>query len=614
MVVMGSTAFMVWLMWLLHASSPSVHAPCTSWIDALPSTAQQAALLHAARLPSASAPQRDKLLPTLGALLEAEVNSTPAAALRAMAHLRSSRADWEQHRCVWASSQQSYAPLLQAGFLRANEWEVRYARVGENASLAASAAAEEWLVTSLPPRGETNEEGACSAAHLAVVHHILPESKLGANISEANARAAAYEALQDRGVAVMVEDEEVNGTGRCDMVRERESRAIAHPNRTDYVFNFSCLGDGFALEATGAEARFGVHVGAGELGPLVLSVRRFVKIPEEWYRNDKTRSEICQAMQLAARVVLLLGLAQAAVCGMLAWSDGKGAANGMLGRTFRKTALCFFLLSCALAANKMPSFHFSLATSQPYSNQLVKHFGATAVRLILQTCLLALAALSLVAPSNAPPQHDLGATDALRLTAGAGAGVCLRALSSLFTVHLSDSSYQPKVVDAAQWMGASLPLSLLLTNLIVCSTRVLLGSLTSRALHVLTPTGCSRLWMLASPRAWLLCLAAAWLMRTRDQDDGAACAEIHNFHLTLVLLACTLLLLQLACFHHHRQLVPVAAAAHQLMELGALLAQDDSAHSHMAQLGVLGVATAVVVLCARLCAALAAGTSCEKEE
>ena len=648
---LGAAALVLWLIWLLRVPS-SPHMTCANWADPLSPASQAAALQHAAHIPSVGLPAHEGASPpTLGALLEADAApgaSIPAGALHAMPHLRSSRAEWLQHRFVWASKKEKYSALLQAGFLRANEWEVRFARVGENATLAASAGAEEWLVTGLAPRGRQGAAGACGMTHGDAVSHTLPEGRSGMNMSEDVARAAAHKALAAVAIAVVVDDVDGMevGEGTCGAVRESDTRAVAHPNRTDYVrcksqtretssnttirpvcltllhlvqtrwqvFNFTCVRDDFGLESVGAEARVGVSVGAGEVSPLVLSLQRFVKVPEEWSRNDKTQEKMCGVMQLTSRVMMLLGLGAGAVQGVVAWSSSTAAADGALGRSFRKLALGLLLLLGMSACNQMPNFQFGLSTAQPFSNQLVSHIGSTVVRLAMQVCILALAALSLSAPSRAPRQYSLGTTNVLQLMAGAGAGVCLHTLRTAFAMHLSDPTYEPTVVDASRWMGYSLPLGLVLAELQHYSMRVILGCLISRALHGLVTAGRSRFWLLLSPRAWVLCCAGAVLLHAKDQAEGAACAAAGSLPLVVFLLSCALMLLQLSTFHHHRQLVPVAVAAHHMMDLGNLLASDTSAYDRAAQLSLLGAVICVLALGLKCFTGLAMGQVRDKQE
>ena len=615
--VAGGVALVTWLAWLLHASAPSAHAPCSSWVDAIPLSAQARALERAGAFKTASGPYE---APTLLELVNedeaAGAAAIPAGALRAFPRLSSARTAWLQHRFVWAQQRDAYTPLLRDGFLRGSEWHVRYARICENATLAATAGAEEWLVTGLAPHGIA-AAGACAAAHAGSMYHTLPEARAGADMSEADARIAAHRALTSVSVAVVGAADDVaastGSSGACGLVRESDHKAIAHPNRTDYDFNFTCVGDGFGLAAVGAEARFGVRVGAGVRGPILLALHRFVKVPEDWLRSDKTRQKVCGVVQLVARVLLLLALGVAAVRGVLAWSAAKGGgASGAMARTFGKACAALLLLRGTSAANQMALFRFELATSQPYSNQLVSHVGSAVGGLAMQVVALGLAALSLAAPpGNATPAqsdvvgHAALGTDAVRLAAGAGAGVLLCAVRTGLMVQLADAAYEPPLVDAAGWMGHSLPLELVVSELLHVSMRSLLGCLLSRALHALTPPR-ARLRLLLSPCAWLLCLCAGALLQAKDTAEGAACAAVNTLPLMAAASAATLMAVQLAVFHHHVQLVPVAAAAHGLLDLGRLLMMDASAESDSAWLCVLGTSAAVLVVAARLCAALKA--------
>ena len=118
-------------------------------------------------------------------------------------------------------------------------------------------------------------------------------------------------------------------------------RCTAQPSRTDYRFNFTCRGAGEL------DARIAVRIGAGKSGPLYLAVQRFVKVPEEWLRADRTREKVCTTLFLATRMLVLLCLGLGAARGIVAWSGAHGADAAALGRGFRRAAAGLLLLTCA---------------------------------------------------------------------------------------------------------------------------------------------------------------------------------------------------------------------------------------------------------------------------
>eukprot|EP00966_Prymnesium_polylepis_P270453 6247707-Prymnesium_polylepis.1 len=89
-------------------------------------------------------------------------------------------------------------------------WEVRIARVGDNATEAAVAGAEEWLASQIHPSGRHWEpSGAndapprCAPAYSPdafALSRSLPESRPGANLSEAEAREAVRTVLARHGL------------------------------------------------------------------------------------------------------------------------------------------------------------------------------------------------------------------------------------------------------------------------------------------------------------------------------------------------------------------------------------------------------------------------------
>ena len=393
----------------------------------------------------------------------------------------------------------------------------------------------------------------------------------------------------------------------CGTVVETDIAAIAQPQRTDYQFNFTCV-DGGALGAQ-LDRRIAVRVGAGRTGALLLSLRRFVKVPEGWLRADTTREKVCATLQMATRMLLLLCLGLGAAAGLVAWSAARGADAAALGLTFRRAGAGLLLLAGGGAANRLPQFYFGLRTAQPFSNQLVSHLGSTIVSSATFVCVYALAAVGVCAPAAAPAgvQSRLGLrpSDALRVGAGAAAGVTYHAARALLNVQTADGDYEPNAVDPSAWFGWSVALGFGLAHVQAFVSRVLLCALLSRQLHALTPAG-RRLGLLASPAAWLLATFAGALALAQDPLGAAPCASLYALPAAAPLLGALLLLLQLGLLHDHLQLVPPAVCADALMRLARTLLHDGSHRVPAAQATAAALALGLLALCAQLCASLAA--------
>ena len=682
--LLGVTLLAAWAAWV--AGRPvGAHAQCSAWADTLAPSAKVRALALAAAQPATSPVSSD----TLGEMLAADAAALGAAdaadaadpftagaaaagALHAAARVRP-HAEWTQHRYVWREHRASYAPLVRHGFLRGAAWEVRVARVGENASSAAAAGAEEWLVTHIHPAAGADADAAshCAPAYAPAVVHTLPEGREGANLTPAKAREAARTALLQRGVTVVAGDVESataaiaagggaglagawsrwwngrandkdaevaaaaasaaseaseapagggdgggddggdqggDGAGglACGTVVETDIAAIAQPQRTDYQFNFTCVDGG--VPTAQLDRRIAVRVGAGRSGALLLSLRRFVKVPEGWLRADKTREKVCATLNLATRMLLLLCLGLGAAAGLVAWSGARGADAAALGLTFRRAAAGLLLLAGGGAANRLPQFYFGLRTAQPFSNQLVSHLGSTIVSSAMYVCVFALGAVGVTAPPAAPAslQSRLGLrpSDALRLAAGAGAGVAYHAGRTLLNMQTADGGYEPNAVDPSAWFGWSVALGFGLAQVQAFVSRVLLCGLLSRQLHALTPPS-RRLGLLASPAAWLLATFAGALALAQDPLGAAPCASLYMLPASAPLLGALLLLLQLGLLHDHLQLVPPAVCADALMRLARTLLHDGSFRVPAAQATAAAVVLGLLALCAQLCASLA---------
>ena len=677
--LLGVALLAAWAAWV--AGRPAgAHAQCSAWGDALAPSAKVRALALAAAQPATSPGSSDtfgEMLAAEAAALDAADATDPAAAagaLHAAARVRP-HSEWAQHRYVWREHRASYAPLVRHGFLRGAAWEVRVARVGENASSAAAAGAEEWLVTHIHPAAgadadadaDANADAHCAPAYAPAVVHTLPEGREGAELTPPQAREAARSALLQRGVTVVAGDVEsatvaiaagrggggaglerswsrwwygrandedteaaaatasaaseaseapAGGDGgdggdganglACGTVVETDIAAIAQPQRTDYQFNFTCVDGG--VPTAQLDRRIAVRVGAGRSGALLLSLHRFVKVPEGWLRADKTREKVGATLQLATRMLLLLCLVLGAAAGLVAWSAARGADAAALGLTFRRAAAGLLLLAGGGAANRLPQFYFGLRTAQHFTNQLVSHVGSMIVSTAMFVCVYALGAVGVCAPPAAPAsvQSRLGLrpSDALRLAAGAGAVVVYHAARTLLNVQTADGGYEPNAVDPSAWFGWSVALGFGLAQMQAFVSRVLLCGLLSRQLHALTPPG-RRLGLLASPAAWLLATFAGALALAQDPLGAAPCASLYALPASAPLLGALLLQLQLGLLHDHLQLLPPAVCADALMRLVRTLLHDGSSRVPAAQATAAAVVLGLLALCAQLCASLA---------
>ena len=155
------------------------------------------------------------------------------------------------HRFVWETAGDSAYDALLGNALPGPRWRVRFARFeGDVAERA-----EEWVV-----RIENESD-------VRAVEHVLPESRPGARLDEAAARALADSVVAARD----------DGTYSLVAIRSDQ-----RPARTDWLVTY---GDS-AIVLPEGEVRARVEI----LGDEVALVQRFVFVPETWDRAESAES------------------------------------------------------------------------------------------------------------------------------------------------------------------------------------------------------------------------------------------------------------------------------------------------------------------------------------
>jgi MFS family permease len=187
------------------------------------------------------------------------------------------------------------------------------------------------------------------------VTHRLPESAAGAALDEGSARALAEQALRER---LQLTPPDLRGVS---------AEARQRPTRRDWLFTYAArggpdLGDG--------EARIDVDVAGDE----VVSVRRYVHVPESWQREERSRSTRSMIVSLGSAGLVVLLLLVGVVVAVLVWSRG-GFAVGPVAAV----ALAIVALQCAGAVNGFPSLRATFTTAEPVRTQLFEFFAGLVV-------------------------------------------------------------------------------------------------------------------------------------------------------------------------------------------------------------------------------------------
>lgn len=263
-----------------------------------------------------------------------------------------------EDRFVWQTGgEQAYRGLL-GRYLDTPRWRVRYARFeGEVAERA-----EEYRVW-VGPDGRVLR-----------LRHDLAESTPGARLSEDEARSIVLSVFGGQETGPLWADLD------APHLEEISAEPANLPERTDWTFTFRDR-TGYPLDQ--GEARIDVVVS----GDRITDAYRYVHVPEEWERADRSRSSTTGALRAACGLILGL-LALAGVIGaVVGWSRGQFSRAEMgifLG--------IVFAIDTVTLLNGWPVFRAGFSTAQPVALQtaLLLGFGllgfasiGTAVGLVL---------------------------------------------------------------------------------------------------------------------------------------------------------------------------------------------------------------------------------------
>jgi hypothetical protein len=241
------------------------------------------------------------------------------------------------NRFVWREAGPETYHKIIGSWLAPPLWEVRFARFS---GVDVADRAEEWHVTL---QGD---------AKLRQVAHQLPEQRPGARLTEDEARALAQRAI----VAQFGLDPGA--------LREVEVKQDPHPARTDWGFIYA---DPRVDVGKGGEARVLINIAGDELSGW----GRYIFIPEEWYRAERSRN----SRLVVVRIAIALALALAALAGLIgatvAWTR-----DHFDKRAFRWTAALVFAASVISQLNQWPALAVGLSTTEPVFSQVALSIAA----------------------------------------------------------------------------------------------------------------------------------------------------------------------------------------------------------------------------------------------
>lgn len=240
-----------------------------------------------------------------------------------------------QDRFVWQVGGKPNYKRLMGTYLSPPHWALRFARFeGDVAERA-----EEYMVF-------ITGEGTVFR-----VRHQLPEAWPGPSLSEEQARTIAHTALR--------------ANLRSDPASLKEVSAVPSKRqaRRDWAFTFS---DPTNYPLKEGDARIGVLI----TGDEVADAYRYVHVPEDWARRERSLRNIPSLIGMFCNVVVF-ALIVAGVAGALVnWSRKRFPA-----RTFLGFFVLLFGLNLFNVINSWPGVVAGFSTAQPFMTQAFEAFA-----------------------------------------------------------------------------------------------------------------------------------------------------------------------------------------------------------------------------------------------
>ena len=255
------------------------------------------------------------------------------------------------------------------------------------------------------------------------------------------------------------------------------ARPAKRKARTDWTFTYA---DTSLPPLAQGELRVEVELA----GDAVAGVRRFVFVPEQWDREQRSAETRNLILRIIVGVVFGGLLVSAAVAGVIAWSRGKYTP-----RLFFSVAAIMLVLSLASALNAWPSVQAQLRTEIPLPIQLLIAIGGGLVALVITSSLAGLALGG--QPPRLAGSASLPDRDALLLGIASGAfGAALLAVAgALRTPEWADTAsiaplgtVVPVLATALEPLAGFLTRAAVLLSLLASINQITLGWTRRRAI------------------------------------------------------------------------------------------------------------------------------------
>jgi hypothetical protein len=294
----------------------------------------------------------------------------------------------QQDRFVWQKAgSQEYARLM-GSYLTPPHWRVRFARFQGDVA----------------ERAEEYQVSIDGGGRIFRVSHELPEARPGKNLTVDEARTIAQSALT------------TNFQLPIENVKEISAEANKRPARGDWGFVFS---DTRNYGLPQGEPRISIGIAGDE----VVDTVRYIYVPEEWARNERSERNLPAILAVACSVAIIAVVLAGAVVGIVQWSRKQGFSSS----AFFAFAGVLFLLVAANVFNNWPAFASQLSTAQPLMLQAAIVISVSLVVALFRSVALALAGGLVAGLKDASRALGLGKT----ILMGAALGAAMAGLNAL---------------------------------------------------------------------------------------------------------------------------------------------------------------------------------------
>jgi hypothetical protein len=237
----------------------------------------------------------------------------------------------ENDQFVWREGGPAAYKALMGTYLGPPYWRVRYVRFeGDVADRA-----EEYQVH-IDPAGTVFR-----------VLHVLPEAREGAQLDEGEAKSLADQTLRSE---FGLDPSEVRLIAR---------EPTQQPNRRDWSFTYS---DEAHYPLDKGEARINIGISGNE----VTDGYRFVYVPDEWLRQERSDRSTLDLIQVVAGALIAILVFSGAVLALVNWTRHR-----FVPRSFLVLFGAIVLLLWLNRANAWPTFLADFNTAQPFNLQLI---------------------------------------------------------------------------------------------------------------------------------------------------------------------------------------------------------------------------------------------------